>query len=332
MAAGTNTTSTDAAANIEYARQKAFDFIQKNLVIRKSVTACPLPVHSGGLIKAYRRSTLSPTTTPLGEGVTPAGQLIPSVQYTAQLRQYGAWAPFSDLLEDLGPSSFAEQAKAILAYNGKESLDTLAYLAYIANAPAYYAGQSSQASFSSTSYMTSKDLRMLAKLFRHFSVPRFEDGYYRFYADADVVADITTDDLFGGSTDLQRREPSDQSKWLDIIGLAGIYAGFKCFETSIIQQVNDVGDQQVDGVYQNLAVGYDALAAFELGKLPSAGNKATGMAGGYRLIYVPPDFAAPGNELGQAGSIGWKAPDALMWIGSDVPRAYVVNAVASNPS
>jgi N4-gp56 family major capsid protein len=325
----TNTTTTDAAAAIEYARQKAFDYIQKNLVILKSATPCPLPLHSGKTIKAYRRQTLAPAITPLGEGVTPTGQVINSTQFTATLKQYGAWAPFSDLLEDIGPSSFAEQAKSILAYNGKETLDKLAYLAYVNNASNYYAGNASQASFSSTSYATSRDLRILNKIFRHYSVPRFEDGYYRFYHDADVIADITADPAVGGVIDLQRREEGNEKKWLDV---AGIYAGFKVFETGIVDKVDDVGDQQVDGVYQGVACGYDALACFELGKLPEGGNKATGMAGGFRLIYVPPDFAAPGNELGQVGSIGWKAPQALMWIGTDVPRAYIVNAVAQNPS
>lgn len=320
-----NTTGNFAAAAQEFYRQKAFSFLRKDLHIYESSLPGVLPTHSGKVISAYRLGTVAAQTTPLTEGVAPASINVPSHVYTATLAQYGAWSEQSDLLEITGRSDINEQLAQQWGYNGSLTLDTLTYLGYLGGAADYYASNSSQASFNANSYLTSRDLRALNKLFKHNGVRRFSDNTYHLFADPDCTYDIMTDDLFGSVTDLQRREQGDSDKWQNAIG---IYGGFKVFETQIIQTADNIGDQQVDNVYQNLAVGAEALMTYSLGSMGNSPDPAMG----YQLILNPSNNINLTNPLGQVGSIGWKAPAAFMYIGDDGPRAYRVLAVSSNPS
>ncbi len=320
-----NTTGNMAAAAQEFYRQEAFDFLQQDLYMYDSSMPGILPTHSGKVISGYRLGTVAAQTTPLDEGVAPASLNVPSETFEATLAQYGAWSAQSDLLEITGRSDINQQLAMIWGYNGSLTLDTLTYLAYLSGAAPYYAGLSSQASFNANSFLTSRDLRRLNKLFNHNSVPRFQDGYRRFYGNPDVINDLTTDDLFASVSDLQRRDQGNKDKWLNV---AGIYAGFKVFEAPIVSTADNIGDQQVDGVYQNIAVGGGALMTYSLGSMGRPKDPNTG----YQLIINPSSNVNMTNPLMQVGSIGWKAPCAFMYVGDDGPRAYTVYATASDPS
>ena len=313
--AATTTASFSAAAQTLY-RKKAFDFLRKNLYMHSSGMMTKIGKNQGQTISTYRINNLDAATSTLTEGTAPSEVQVDSTLFSAVLVQYGNWAKVTDMLEVTGRSNTMDQFSEQFGYNGALSIDTVTYTEYLAGATAYYANGTNVGTFSATSYMTSKDLRRLAKLFRYNNVPTFDDGFYRLYLNPDCEFDITTDDLFGGSTDLQRRD-EDKQKWK---GVVGTYGGFKVFTTSLISQADDIGTAEIDDVYQNLAVGYGALINVHLDGMP------------FELFVNPSSNVNISNPLGQLGSIGWKATYVADYIGADGPRAYKVYATASEPS
>lgn len=311
--AATTTTSFTAAAQILY-RKKALDFLRKNLYFHQSGLMEKFGRNQGQTISVYRINNLAAATSALGEGTAPSEVQVTSTLFTATLAQYGNWVKVTDLLEVTGRSSIMDQFSKQLGYNGALSIDTLTYNEYLSGATAFYSNGTNSGSFAANSYFTSKDLRRLSKLFRATSVPTFDDGFYSMYLHPDCEFDITTDNLFGGVTDLQKRDAND-IKWKNVVGT---YGGFRVYVTSLIDNTATVNS--VTGVYQNLAVGYGALMNVDADGLP------------FNLFVNSSSNVTISNPLAQIGSIGWKATYVAKYIGTDGPRAYNAYATASEPS
>lgn len=295
--------------------KKGLDVLRSDLHLSKWALPFTLERNSGKNVRAYRVGTLSTATTPLTEATAPAVTPMTGTTFTATLAQYGAVNTFSDILEAVGPSSFMEQQSQIFGIQGAETIEKLIYNELVSGASAFYANGSDAGSFDTTSVLTAKDFRRLAKLFRAKKVRgMLDDKMFRLEVHPDCAFDVTSDDVVGGLTDLQKRDP-DQQKWKDVIG---VYGGVAAFHSQLIATAS-VGSQSITA-YQNVACGYGAFAAYDLKGMP------------FRLMLVPPDDINISNPLGLVGAVGWKTAFAAKYIGSDGPRAYVVNAMASEPT
>lgn len=310
--ANTTTSSFAPAAQTLY-RKKAFDFLRKNLYFHQSGMMEKIGVNQGQTISTYRVDNLSAATSALTEGTAPAEVQVNGTTFSATLAQYGNWAKVTDLLEITGRSNQMEQFSRQFGYNGGLSIDTLTYTEYLSGATGYYSNGTNSGSFAADSYLTSRDLRRLAKQFRANSVPTFDNGRYRLYVHPDCEYDIVTDNNFGGAVDLQRRD-EDPIKYK---GVVGAYAGFDVFTTALITTATV---NSIPGAYQNLAVGYGALLNVHLDGMP------------FQLFVNPSNNVNIANPLGQLGSVGWKATYVADYVGSDGPRAYKVYATASEPT
>jgi N4-gp56 family major capsid protein len=301
-----------AADMIKY-EKKGLDVLRNELHIHNWALPYQIERHSGKNVRAYRVGTLTPATTPLTEGTTPSDTPITSTTFSAVLAQYGAVNTFSDMLEAVGPSSFMEQQSQIFGIQAGETIEQLDINEIVASAPAFYANGSDSGTFGATSKLTSTDFRRLNKMFGAKKVRgMMDDKRYRALLHPDVIFDVTTDDLFGSVTDLQRRDAS-KDKWDDIIGT---YANIGAYRSALI------GTTTINSVtaYQNVAMGYGAFAAYDLKGMP------------LKLMLVPPDDINVANPLGLKGTVGWKVAYAVDYIGSDGPRAYVVNAISTEPT
>lgn len=309
--ANTTTSSFAPAAQTLY-RKKAFDFLRKNLYFHSSGMMEKIGVNQGQTISTYRIDNLSAATSALTEGTAPAEVQVTGTTFSATLAQYGNWAKVTDLLEITGRSNQMEQFSRQFGYNGALSIDTLTYNEYLSGATAFYANGTDSGSFAANSYLTSKDIRRLAKQFRANNVPTFDNGRFRLYVHPDCEFDIVTDNLFGGAVDIQRRDDDD----VKYKGVVGAYAGFDVFTSSLIS--TDTVNSQT--AYQNIAVGYGALLNVHLDGMP------------FQLFVNPSSNVNIANPLGQLGSVGWKATYVADYVGSDGPRAYTVYATASEPT
>lgn len=104
---------------LEILRQK--DFIHNRFAQTRS-----LPKNAGTNTINFRKlGKLAPATTPLTEGITPAGQTAQKYSITATVAQYGNWMAFSDKVDFEEIDPVIEEYTKEMGFNAKETLDVL---------------------------------------------------------------------------------------------------------------------------------------------------------------------------------------------------------------
>jgi N4-gp56 family major capsid protein len=73
---------------------------KNQLILEKYAMVQALPKNKGLMIKWRRPLKFAAATTPLVEGVTPAPQILGYEDVSAVIQQYGAWVPFTDVIQD----------------------------------------------------------------------------------------------------------------------------------------------------------------------------------------------------------------------------------------
>lgn len=126
------------------------------LVFEKFGQTYPLPTNSTQTAK-FRRYFLSGATgsagsgsgdfytplatTPLVEGVTPEGRELANQDYTVQLAQYGDYITITDVVNDTHPDNILAEATDILGENAAETVETLRFNVLKAGTNVFYANQ-----------------------------------------------------------------------------------------------------------------------------------------------------------------------------------------------
>lgn len=125
------------------------------LTIEKFGQMYPLPTNSTKVAK-FRRYFLAGATgsagtgagaynvplatTPLIEGVTPAGKQLANQDYTVTLAQYGDFVTITDVIQDTHTDPILQQATEILGEQAAMTIETLRFNVLKAGTNAYYAG------------------------------------------------------------------------------------------------------------------------------------------------------------------------------------------------
>jgi N4-gp56 family major capsid protein len=78
-------------------------------------------------------------TTPLTEGVTPAGSMLANQDYTVQLAQYGDFVTITDVIEDTHTDPVLQQATDILGEQAAVTVETLRFNVLKAGTNVWYA-------------------------------------------------------------------------------------------------------------------------------------------------------------------------------------------------
>jgi hypothetical protein len=78
-------------------------------------------------------------TTPLLEGVTPAGNTISNQDYTATLSQYGDWVPITDVIEDTTPTTSCRTSPMCSVSQAAVTVETLRFNVLKAGVNVFYA-------------------------------------------------------------------------------------------------------------------------------------------------------------------------------------------------
>jgi N4-gp56 family major capsid protein len=78
-------------------------------------------------------------TTPLVEGVTPAGSTLSNQDYTVTLAQYGDWVPLTDVILDTHTDPVLQSVTDILGEQAAQTVETLRYNVLKAGTNVFYA-------------------------------------------------------------------------------------------------------------------------------------------------------------------------------------------------
>lgn len=123
----TQTTSQDSLS----AEMKTFyentliDNAEPKLVHDRFGDKYPIPKNGGKTIEFRKYSPLQKATTPLVEGVTPAGNSLSVTNVTATVNQYGDYIKLSDMLELTAIDNNVVQSTKLLGSQSGRTLDTI---------------------------------------------------------------------------------------------------------------------------------------------------------------------------------------------------------------
>ena len=297
------------------------------LVFEKFGQTYPMPTNSTQTAK-FRRYFLSGATgsagsgsgdfstplsiTPLTEGVTPEGRSLANQDYTVQLAQYGDYVTITDVVNDTHPDNILAEATDLLGENAAETVETLRFNVLKAGTNVFYANNVASRALVASAISRTDQRRVTTALNRQnakkitsviasrpdYGTASVEAGYVA-VVHPDLETDIRTMTGFKATADYG----THMSPWE---GEIGTVEQVRYIATTVAKPFLAAGVviataptlRSTAGVNIDVyPVIYFARDAF--GIVPLKGNSAM------TPMVVNPK-PAPGDPLGQRGTVGWK--------------------------
>ena len=241
----------------------------------------PIPANGGKTIEFRKFSSLPKATTPITEGVTPAGNKLNVSTITGTVYQYGDYIVQSDVLELTSIDNTIVEATKILGKQAGATLDTVVRKVLIGGTSVQYCGgKASRDALTADDKITVEEIQKAVAFLRAQNAPTINGDYVA------IIHPYAAFDLM--------RDP----EWID----AHKYAAPENLYTGEIGKVAGVRFVQTSeaailagGVFCTLVIGEGAYGVTEI----------TG--GGLQTIVKQKGSAGTGDPLDQRSSVGWKA-------------------------
>jgi N4-gp56 family major capsid protein len=133
------------------------------LVLEKWGQAYPIPTNSTKVAKFRRYESLPLATTPLTEGVTPAGNNVTVTDYTATLSQYGSFVAITDVIMDTHEDPVLQQYIEIIGEQAAQTIEAIRFNILKAGTNVFYSNGSAR-----TDITTAYALTLQQKITRSF--------------------------------------------------------------------------------------------------------------------------------------------------------------------
>ena len=228
----------------------------------------------------------------LAEGVAPTAQEFVFGYEEFTVYQAGGRFAVSDVAVMESPLELVSEAGKQCARQAAEIADSYVGQILAAGTNVLYAGTGNTArtDVGSTDAVDGSLLRRAAQTLKADSVPKFPDGTYRAVVHPGVVFDFEESEDIGGWLDVGRYNSGPI-----INGEFGKYAGIRFYESPSARYFAVGGAGGID-VYSTYICGPSSYALGDWGSITT---------------HIVPFTAAPGNELAQSMSVGWKG-----WLGA----------------
>ena len=120
------TTDADLSDEMKtYYEKRLIDLAEPKLVHNQFGDKYPIPANGGKTIEFRKFSALPKATTPISEGVTPAGRSLEVTAITSTVSQYGDFVEVSDVLKTTAIDNVIVQATKLLGSQAGRTLDTI---------------------------------------------------------------------------------------------------------------------------------------------------------------------------------------------------------------
>lgn len=123
-----------------FAVTKMLAYADSQLVLEKWAEVQPLPKNKGLTIKWRRPIPFDVIDTQLTEGVTPAPQILQYEDVTATIAQYGAWVPFTDVIQDTHEDPNLSVITELCAKQAADTKEAIIWGVIRAGTNVYYSG------------------------------------------------------------------------------------------------------------------------------------------------------------------------------------------------
>lgn len=304
--AATTTTQVTHAVNNYYSRvmlERGLPLLVHDLFAQLK----DIPKGNTNIIKFRRYGALSVATTPLTEGVTPAGSQLSVTDVTATVAQYGDFVTITDWLGMTSMDPVQQETAEVLGEQAGQTLDVIIRDVLAAGTNAQYADAVTPASNTASNQITTVDkvseaeyaiaVRTLknANARRITSMVSPDRGYNTTPVDAAYVAVVhpnTTYDLQGLTNFVPVEKYGNMAKLLP--GEVGKLREIRFIETTYAKVKSAAGSGSID-VYADLIFGMHAYGV----------SRISGEA--LRTIRKELGSAGTADPLDQRATMGWKA-------------------------
>lgn len=116
------------------------------LIIEKFAQSKPLPSNKGTSMTFTRYNSIDLATTPLTEGVTPAGKKLTSTNVVMSLAQYGDVLPLTDVVADNHEDPVLKEMSVIIGEQASKTIETVRYGVLKACTNVFYANGTARTS------------------------------------------------------------------------------------------------------------------------------------------------------------------------------------------
>jgi len=294
-----------------YAATEMLSHAEPILVLSKFGQSKPLPKNKADTVKFRRPVPFANVTVAMSEGVTPSSQQMAYEDVTVQIKQWGAWTEITDVIQDLAEDPVLSDASMLCGEQAAETIEYQTWGAIRAGTNVLFANGTQRSEVNSV-YSLDKQRAVTRSLKGNRAKkitsmvggsPNYAtepvDAAFIAFAHTDLEADIrdikgfTPTELYGSMSQL----PYEIGKVEDVrYCLSPVLDSFA--SAGDLAATNDVisTDGTNADVYPIVIVGKEAY-----GLIPLKG------AGAITPMVLNPNTPRGGDQLGQRGSVGWKA-------------------------
>lgn len=218
---GSGTGSASTKPNAYYDRLLLELLVQTNFSHDRFAQERDMPAKAGDTINFRKINTLTPSLTPLTEGVTPDGLNGGLTAITATSHAYGEWMLFSDMVDVTTVDPIITEYTMELARIMREKLDILVREELNGGSNVVYAGgKTSRDALTASDKPTIDDLRRIVlTLKKNFVKPAMGNKYVAFVT-PDVSFDLQDDEKFLKAYEIgQNNTPMIEGEIANIYGM-----------------------------------------------------------------------------------------------------------------
>lgn len=246
-----------------------------------------IPAGKGTSIEWRKFGSLTPATTPLTEGTTPAGQDLNITAINAKLDQYGDYVVVSDVLDMQAKDPVIAETSELLGEQAGLTVNRIIAEELSKGTNVRYAGnKSNRNELVATDVLTGDMIKKVVRDLRKNNIPTFADGYYHASISAEQAYDLMSDTATGGWIDVVKYSGAKKL----LTGEIGEFGGVRFKVSSEIPKAKE------GAVHMGIVYGKDAYGVPEIGA-----NAAKP-----KIIVKAKGSAGTEDPLDQRSSIGWK--------------------------
>lgn len=253
-------------------------------------------------IKFRRYSNLAPATTPLTEGVTPAGSQLSVTDITATVAQYGDFITGSDVVQYETEDPILTETASILGDQASDTLDELTRDILVAGTNVFYAGTAtSRATVASTDLIDATIIKKVVRLMKNNKARKMLEML-------DATTGISTTPINSCYIALVHPNTTFGLKAIATFVPVEKYASQKNVmdgEVGAIDEVRFVESTNCKIFAGAGALGIDVYATIVLADQAYGATRITGE--GLKNIVKPLGSAGTADALDQRWTSGWKS-------------------------
>lgn len=193
---------------VQYYERTLLDNLAPEMVHSMDAQKKTLPPHNGKRIQFRKPTALAAITTPLAEGITPAGQTVAQTSFTATIKPYGGHIETSDEIQWAMLDDIHKMNAQLLADQAALSLDTISRNAICAGYNVQFASNATnRVDIDAADKLTYAEIKKAVRALERKNVKPFPDGYFHAIVHPDTKYDLTSDNAWVYPTQYMDKGP-----------------------------------------------------------------------------------------------------------------------------